>query len=351
MFGYIVVNEPELRVREASLYRSYYCGLCEDLRALYGRSAQLVLNYDTTFLALLLSSLYEPEDEERSESACLVHPLKKHPLRRNRYTRYAAAMTVLLSFYSCRDDWEDEKRSSRLIMSGLLHGAFQKARHFHPAKAQAVRLWLERLQDLEKRGSDAVTPDEAGGCFGMLMAELFAPHCDEWEGALRQMGFYLGKFIYLLDAYDDLEKDEKKGCFNPLLPVRARLEGVSLHEGASSVSKKNMAPPPGKPSFPKNDTNRSTEDPSSATTDKISSPDSSSPAAPVPEDGHAQHPFDDHVRALLNMLMGSCCRAFEILPIVENADILRNILYAGVWTRFEAVYAARTKADDGGTRL
>jgi hypothetical protein len=128
-----------------------------------------------------------------------------------------------------------------------------------------------------------VTPDQAGACFGSLMAELFAYQHDEWEQPLRQMGFYLGKFIYLLDAYDDLEDDEQYGSFNPLLPVRKRMQ----KEGAD---------------------------------------------------------FDAYVRALLTMLMASCTRAFEILPIVENVDILRNILYAGVWTKFEEIYAKRTGA-------
>ena len=115
------------------------------------------------------------------------------------------------------------------------------------------------------------------------MAELFAYRQDLWEQPLRRMGFYLGKFIYLLDAYDDLEEDAESGSFNPLLPVRERMQ-----TGGSD--------------------------------------------------------FDDYVRALLTMLMASCTRAVEALPIVENIDILRNILYAGVWTKFEEIYAKRTDA-------
>ena len=94
---------------------------------------------------------------------------------------------------------------------------------------------------------------------------------------------FLGKFIYLLDAYDDLEKDSENGCFNPLLPIRSRME-------------------------------------------------------------QAGSDFNSYVRTLLTMQMASCCRAFEALPIVENIDILRNILYAGVWTKFEEIFAKRTKA-------
>lgn len=317
MFGYIVINEPELRIREYDLYRSYYCGLCEDLHLAHGRAAQLALNYDTTFLALLLTSLYEPEEEYCEEKGCIAHPLKKHRSRRNAYTAYAADMTVLLSYYSCRDDWEDEKSLKGLALAGLLSGAFSRVQARYPEKAQAARECLERLHALEARGGQAPgshgfpdadapppeeagggnppgshgspnagtpTPDEAGGCFGDLLAALFSYQDDAWSEPLRRMGFYLGKFIYLLDAYDDLEKDRASGSFNALLPVQARYR----QEGGD---------------------------------------------------------FDGYVRTLLTMLMSSCCRAFEALPIVENADILRNILYAGVWTKFEQICASRTKND------
>ena len=315
MFGYVMINEPELRIREYDLYRSYYCGLCEDLREHYGRFGQLTLNYDTTFLGLLLSCLYEPEDETFVKSSCIVHPFSKRPKRRNKYTRYAADVTILLSWYSMRDNWEDEQQIRGLAMSGILHGAFNRAKERYPEKAQVIADCLERLHALEKQASDSsrseqvqevspdllqssqtqevspgllrsshtqeVSPDQAGACFGDLMAELFACQHDEWEAPLRRMGFFLGKFIYLLDAYDDLEDDAESGSFNPLLPVRARMQ----ENGAD---------------------------------------------------------FDGYMRTLLTMLMASCTRAFEILPIVENIDILRNILYAGVWTKFEEIYAKRT---------
>ena len=303
MFGYILINEPELRMREIDLYRSYYCGLCEDLHEDYGRFGQLTLNYDTSFLGFLLTCLYEPEDEKFVQSSCIVHPFSKRPKRRNIYTQYAADLTILLSWYSMRDNWEDELQLRGLAMSGLLHGAFKRAKERHPEKAQVIADCLNRLHDLEKQDRDnrirpdpgtgespqpphpqPVTIDQAGACFGDLMAELFACRHDEWEQPLRQMGFYLGKYIYLLDAYDDLEHDEEFGSFNPLLPVRARMQS----EGAD---------------------------------------------------------FDAYVRTLLTMFMASCTRAFEILPIVENIDILRNILYAGVWTKFEEIFAKRT----GGT--
>lgn len=284
MFGYIRIHEQELRVREVSLYRSYYCGLCEDLFETYGRAGQLTLSYDTTFLGFLLSCLYEPSDERRTQTVCLTHPFQKHPMRRSRYTQYAADMTILLAFYSGRDNWQDERRIRGLALSGILHGAFKKASARHPEKAAAIKDCLDRLHEIENRtGSfgDSSPADQAGSCFGALMAELFVYEKDIWEESLRRMGFFLGKYIYLLDAYDDLDRDASSGSFNPLLPVLARME----------------------------------------------------------ERGED---FDGYVRDLLTMCMASCCRAFEALPILENVDILRNILYAGVWIRFEQIRASRT---------
>lgn len=128
MFGYIMINEQELRMREIALYRSYYCGLCEDLLESYGYAGQLSLSYDTAFLAFLLTSLYEPAAERVTETVCLVHPFRKHPMRRNDYTRYAADLTVLLSRQACLDDWTDEHKLRGLVFSKVLESAWKRRR-------------------------------------------------------------------------------------------------------------------------------------------------------------------------------------------------------------------------------
>ena len=274
MFGYVVVNEPELRIREFDLYRSYYCGICMDLKDHYGQRGRLTLSYDTTFLALLLTSLYEPGETERS-MRCAVHPFKKHAVRRNEYTQYAADIGIILSYYSCLDDWNDERDAGKRLMAAALANKFEEASDRHPDKAALIRTELDELRELEKSArepgcalSPAVLLDRAGGIFGSLMAEVFDVRHDIWSAALRRTGFYLGKFIYILDAYDDLKKDEKTGSFNPLLGLRDR-------------------------------------------------PD-----------------FEGFVKGILTMTISECTAAFETLPIVENVDILRNILYSGIWCKF-----------------
>ena len=280
MFGYVIVNEPDLRIREYHLYRSYYCGMCMDLKEAYGQTGRLTLSYDTVFLALLLTSLYEPQDRLR-DVRCMMHPFEKHPTRQNEYTRYAADMGIILSYYSCMDDWNDEKDSKKKLMARILEKKNEKAQEIYREKADVIARKLDELHALEEsaRGpggspgsssdSPAVLLDRAGGIFGDLMAEVFDFRKDEWSPALRNVGYYLGKFIYILDAYDDLEKDLRTGSFNPLAQLHKR-------------------------------------------------PD-----------------LDSFVRGILTMTVSECSAAFETLPIVENIDILRNILYSGIWSRFE----------------
>ena len=113
MFGYIVMNKPEIKFKDFDLYRSFYCGLCRELKSKYGISGQISLTYDMTFVVILLSALYEPPTQKGS-TRCIIHPVCKQPVRRNTVTEYAADMNVLLTYYKCRDDWEDEKKVTAL---------------------------------------------------------------------------------------------------------------------------------------------------------------------------------------------------------------------------------------------
>ena len=283
MFGYVVVSEQDLKIREFNLYRSYYCGMCIDLKEQYGQAGRLTLSYDTVFLALLLTSLYEPADLKR-DIRCAVHPVEKHAARQNEYTRYAADVNIILSYYSCLDDWNDEKDPKKRMFAALLKNKSDKACSLYPEKAAVIREKLSELNELEKKARNGEEPgltpavllDRAGSIFGDLLAEVFDCRKDTWSPALRRVGFHLGKFIYILDAYDDLEKDEKNGSFNPLLGMKDKPH------------------------------------------------------------------LDDYVRGVLTMTLSDCTGAFETLPVVENVDILRNILYCGIWCKFGEVYRKRT---------
>ena len=111
MFGYVVMNKPEIKFKDFDMYRSFYCGLCRELKERYGLSGQITLTYDMTFVILLLSGLYEPPTKKGS-TRCIVHPVRRQPVRKNAITEYAADMNIFLTYYKCKDDWNDEKKHS-----------------------------------------------------------------------------------------------------------------------------------------------------------------------------------------------------------------------------------------------
>ena len=272
MFGYIIVNKAEMKFKEFDVYHSYYCGLCRKLKEKYGAMGQLSLSYDMTFLLMLLSGLYEPETEV-SSCKCIAHPFENHITRINIFTDYMADMNVLFTYYKCQDDWEDEKKVLKLIYGKLLEGKTKKARQMYMDKFRKIDLLMHDMAEVEKSGKADI--DTMAGLFGQVMTQIVVCREDEWTENLSRFAFYLGKFIYLLDAYEDVESDIKKGTYNPL---------------------KKKYETPG---------------------------------------------FEEDCRTILTMMMSECCKEFEKLPILENVEILRNILYSGVWYRYETVREKR----------
>lgn len=212
MFGYVTANKPELKMREFSRYKAFYCGLCRRLGKNNGVFSRLTLSYDMTFLILLLSSLYEPE-EQQEKHRCLIHPGKKQWMICNQITDYASDMNVLLSCYHFQDDWEDERSISGFCGMKVFAERAKKIAEQYPRQAKVIQEQLGRLAELEQKG--ITEPDAISRPFGELMSELFVYREDAFQDILRGFGFYLGKYIYLLDAFMDLEKDLKKGSFNP----------------------------------------------------------------------------------------------------------------------------------------
>lgn len=219
MFGTIICNKKELTKEEQERYQGTYCGLCRTLRDRYGQIQRWTLNYDMTFLALLLNGLYE-ESDENAWIRCPVHPLKKQIVYGNKYIEYAADMTILLSYYKCRDDWEDESKYSGKVFSKLLQKDLQRIEQQYPRQATCVRESLERLSILEKSGVAA--PDDVVNCSGRMLSEIFVYQEDFWSDTLRRFGYHLGRFIYLMDAVLDYETDQKKQNYNPLFSMECK---------------------------------------------------------------------------------------------------------------------------------
>ena len=149
MFGYVVINKQELKFKEYDEYRGFYCGLCQSLKDRYGYSGQVALNYDMTFLAILLTALYEGKVKE-NKSTCIIHPLKKQLKYANEYIDYSADMTILLSYYKCLDDISDERSFSATMESKLLKNAFARVSEKYPDKKEFVEKQLLLNQKLEE---------------------------------------------------------------------------------------------------------------------------------------------------------------------------------------------------------
>lgn len=286
MFGYIIVNKAEMKFREFDVYHSYYCGLCRVLKEKYGAAGQMSLSYDMTFILMLLTSLYEPETQH-SICRCVAHPFEEHEYRTNIFTEYIADMNVLFTCYKCSDDWEDERKLGKLLYGKLLSRKSGRIKELYADKLRKICMLMHDFSLAEREGNADI--DTMAGLFGKVMEQIVVCREDEWSENLHALGFYLGKFIYLLDAYEDVELDIQKGTYNPL------------------------------------------------------------------KEKYKEIDFEEDCRMILTMMMSECCKEFEKLPILENVEILRNILYSGVWTRYETVRERRQRAlekekKEGGSR-
>ena len=214
MFGYIRINKMDLTFREFDYYKGYYCGLCKYLKENHGEISRLSLNYDITFLIVILTALYKL-DSDITYERCIANPLKKKMRIVNEITEYAASMNILLSYYKLEDNLYDDNGIKDKLAYELYKGKLKKAYEKYPQKAEYIKQQLGNLRELEKQESKSI--DKVSNTFGNLMGEIFVYKKDEYEQNLRNIGFNLGKYIYILDAYEDLEEDNKKGRYNPFI--------------------------------------------------------------------------------------------------------------------------------------
>ena len=216
MFGYVTANGRDLEKAQKQRYGAVYCGICRQIRERSSQTARLSLSYDMAFLALLLMSLYEPE-EVSGKRACGLHPIKPRPWVDNTYIRYAADMNVALAYYKALDDVQDDGSKAAKIAASVLQKSLPEIENQYPRQCKAMADCIAQLSKLEQENCQ--NPDLPAACFGLLMGELLVYEEDLWSPALRQMGMSLGRFIYLLDAAVDFRKDKKKGKYNPFLAM------------------------------------------------------------------------------------------------------------------------------------
>jgi len=221
MFGYVRPEKELLLMRDFNRYRSIYCGLCKTIKERYGNLPRLTVTYDMTFLATLLLSLSR-EDSEIVREGCLLNPMTKKAISKNHPALdFAADGSIILAYYSALDNAQDEKPVKGRFQSLLLKRSGEKVRRLHPELSVKIEVILQELSEIEKGDYDPAAAD----IFGRLLAEVFTegarildhPDRELLIRVLPDVGFALGKWIYLLDAFDDREDDLHNKQWNPLL--------------------------------------------------------------------------------------------------------------------------------------
>ncbi len=218
MYGYIRPNQDELKIREYNEYRAYYCGLCKCLGAEYGEIARNALSYDCTFIALLLSGIAGTDDVHKCR--CIYKPLSKPRLAAaaDDMLRFAADMDVLLAYYKLDDDWRDDKSPAAALAKAAFGNAVKKAAGRQPELDRAISCGLRELGELE--GANCSELDAPADAFARMMKAvgLSAPIEDRGNRtALAHTLYHLGRWVYIIDAWDDREKDKRKGSYNPFV--------------------------------------------------------------------------------------------------------------------------------------
>ena len=267
MFGFVNANPKSLSDEERAVYQAFYCGLCRELKKRGGNKCEILLNYDTVFLALLLSGLYEPPENSFSFK-CAVHPIKKREAFENEFISYVADIDIILSYESLKDKVHDGGGAAVKKLLSSIEDIYISSAKKYERQANAAALCVKKTTEAEEKKIGDI--DLLSSFTGEMLAQCFVRKQDEFSEKLYSCGFYLGKYIYLLDAYYDYTGDRSRKRFNPLL--------LMDFEDLFSMT--------------------------------------------------------DFVEPLLMSYISECVKAFERLPVLTYSNIIRNILYSGVWSRF-----------------
>ena len=229
MFGYIKPLTSELKIREFELYKSFYCGLCRTMGKKIAPFSRLTLSYDMVFLVLIRISLTK-EPAENKSFRCKLKPAKKRNyIKSNEALLYSSCVSAILTYYKCIDDISDTKNKLKKFFLKIPRIYFiyakKKACRLYPGLDEKIRDPLNNLHRLEENKCKSV--DETASCFAQLMMNtasfsLNPPDFDspEKSGKIRiaeQIGWHLGRWLYIIDALDDFEKDAKKKEYNPFI--------------------------------------------------------------------------------------------------------------------------------------
>ncbi len=214
MFGYIQPDIPYLYFKDATLYKALYCGLCKSIGRSCGQTARFGLSYDMTFLSALLHNI-KNTDVTIEKQRCAANIFTRRPMALDDgITKTVACLNTLLTYYKLTDDILDEHKGR--ISRAFFKRGYKKAKALHPDAAEIVKARMAELFELEKAGCASL--DMAADPFGLMIADL-SDYClgESATGYTRKLFYGVGKWVYLIDALDDYDKDVKKKNYNPFV--------------------------------------------------------------------------------------------------------------------------------------
>ncbi len=211
MFGYVKPYEYQCYVKDVVLYKSLYCGLCKSIGKGCNQISRFSVSYDVTFLSALLHNT-EGIDITVKKQRCCTHWLKKRPAALpDELSVVLAKLNVLLAYRKLLDDKQDENKGG--MKRALFRNAYKKAQKSLPNADVAIKEEYARLIQMERAGE--VSPDKVADAFGVMMQRVIkALPLQHVSDALYQFAYFMGKWIYLIDALDDFEKDGRKNSYN-----------------------------------------------------------------------------------------------------------------------------------------
>lgn len=211
MFGYVKTDMPYMYVKDTTLYKAMYCGLCKGIGCACGTKGRLVLNYDLTFLSVLAHNLMDL-DVKIEKQRCIIHHIRKRPVAvPDALTERIGALNVILAYHKLNDDVLDSGKGK--VARKFFKSSYKKAKLKEPEFDKIVENRYKDLVAYEKTGGDSVdiSADPFGNMMSEVMSVLLGDKCTE---NVKQLAYELGKWIYLIDALDDFDKDKKKNNFN-----------------------------------------------------------------------------------------------------------------------------------------
>jgi hypothetical protein len=223
-------------MKEYELFRAYYCGVCKSMGRSFGPISRFALSYEAVFLGLLLSAVNKEKSEMKRE-VCFANPFKKKWIvKHNKYVDFAADINVILTYYKLIDNWKDEKHLPSYAAKLMFGNGYNKAAKSNSTTDSIIKNALEKQSRLEQEKCSSI--DAAAEPTAEMIRDILLVGCKESDKSVQRamewLGYNIGKWIYTIDAFDDIEKDIKNESYNPLL-LQYHYKGQPLAEFKSSI--------------------------------------------------------------------------------------------------------------------